>query len=266
MIGGEDDDGIIGDAHFGEGIEQALELVVEESRLRVIAPEVLFGHVGAVGPTFDGIGIVHFQVAFGDQPVGMVGRSPGQEQAERVIAGSALQVVDGMAGLGLGVPAVPNFEIAVVVGEVRAVVIMLEVGAHPVLEALAPRPGRHRGGTIRPVEMPLPDIGRIKATRLEGVGNTDLRRLQHDVVDDLTGRGWRATGDQRAAVGPADRQHGDRIGADGAGLGESVDVGCVHRLLAGIAEGTGAQLVCEHEQQVGFGPTHSGHRPFFAAT
>ena len=251
VVGREHDDGLVADAHGVERVEQSLELVVEERGLRVVAPEIPARHVGAVGPSLDRGRVVHVQIALRDQPVGMVRRPPGKEQAERVVAPAAPQVVDGVRGLGLGIPARPDLQLTRVVGVTGAVVVVLEVGRHPVPEPLPARAGRYRCGTVRAVEVPLADVGGVVARGVEAVRDAGLGGRERDVVEHQAGRGRRAAGQQGAAVGPAHRQQGNGVGAYRAGGGEGVQVGRRDRLLPRVADGATPQLIGEDEEYVG---------------
>ena len=186
--------------------------------------------------------------------MGEMRRAERQHQQEGFVGrGAAAQVLLGVGGLGKGIVARPELFFRRSAGiVVRVIVVVIALGALPVVEPLAAL-GRDVGTAAMPVEVPLADISGVVAGGLENLGHAQFRVWQIEVVQEHARRGREAPGQQRRAVRRAHRAHRYGVGEARAVGRELVEVRRFDVGVARDAEGRGAPLVGEHEDNVRFG-------------
>ena len=167
-----------------------------------------------------------------------------------------LHEVDGEVGFVIGLVA-GHEELLGGVAEVPGVCeVHVEVVGGPVLESLAPQPGRselgfwvvldevaHMGsgaellgfgeacemlarvGEVAGTEMPFADESGAVSCAGEESGDAVARGVDVDEIEDDAAVSGVATGDEHGARGCADGTSGESVGEEGAFGGETVDVG-----------------------------------------
>jgi len=182
----------------------------------------------------------------------MVGRAPGEDQQKGLLPHRPLpHVIDRHGRLRLGVIARPGARLWRVAEEIHApVVVMVEVRAGPEVEALPRGTWRHPRPPVWPVQVPLADVAGVVSAFSEGVRDAHLLRRERNVIQHQAKRERRSTRKQRAAVRRAHRHRGNPDTAVGRLGREAVEVWREDRLFAGVADGAGAKLVGEDQQNV----------------
>ena len=171
-------------------------------------------------------------------------RLVGEEQRERLVALLA-QELDGMGVQEIGDVA---FVLAFIAVDVEHRIDDRAVAgeAHPAVVA-RPRPARI-------AHVPLADMGGLVAQPLQDdviVGQAMAVRVARHVVDDAVPAGVLA-GDDRGAVGRAERRGVERRGEHRAFVADAVDVRRLHVGMAADAQLVEPEIVDQDDQEIGF--------------
>ncbi len=255
MIGGKDDEGVISDPLFLQGIEKAAEACIERRAVGVVAREVVAGYFGRfqrhVGGELDFFGRKKRLILFGGGVVGVMRGTPGKKEGKR--AGSMRAGGDfgaGQVGLSLGVISFPEkgFRGIGIVQGMVVVVGAFEAAPDPEAEAIF---GRDVTGSSAAVEMPFADPKRIVIRGVEMVGQRAAGHMSERLIvdDDPVGKGVSA-GEERGAVWAADRTTAHRVGKSDCLCGEGIGAGRFRIWISGVSEGLGAPLVGEDEEDM----------------
>ena len=268
VIAGEDDDGVVGGALFVERREQRSNRVIDAFHAAIIAGQLAGPRAGERAKVLRHPGVfIRFRVLLGrDKQVGIVLVMHFQvgdaEQEWLWLVALLFQKSDGAVSQEIG---------AVFAGEVKRVPIAIVhvafkwvrrafkgVRGFPEIEKAAAVGGRNRAGHLigggLGGEMPLADVIRGVALGAEEIGQRDGVGLEAQAIFPNTVPGRILAGEHDSAGGCADGLIGDCLAEENATAGHGVQIGReVHGVQAHAAEGVGAELVGNDEEDVGAG-------------
>ncbi len=246
MIAREDDDCVLAETEFVHGAEQAAEVVVQVRYHCVVSRDGLPIIALHVRPLPNLRRVVHREVLVGSD-VRVVRRSPGQEQAERVLSVLAHEV-DRQACVPVGFVTRQSQAFGCIHAHEAVEVVVRTVPHSPVIEPLAAVLRNERLAV--PLQVPFADVAGLVALLLQHLRDGDLTVRQRDVVRDHAVRLAVAAGEQHRPVRRAQRIAAVRVGEERALAGHAIHIGRLDLRIAHAAHRLGTHLIRESDDDV----------------